>query len=295
MISIHQINSIIKHKEGVNCVIQLKNLGYASCGNDNVILIFSQSFQVKQTLEGHTGGVTYISELGNGSLISTSYDETIKIWRPLNDSYECIKTIGDHKDLVFKAIEISNKRICSVSTRVINLWGNDEPYHHIASIKYENSCLFSFIEDSEKKYIISGSSGKDNTLRFWDNSQYECLKVVPKIECFGRNSLFEFKKNRLIVCGNLETNIFNFKTFQLESKLKLKDIYAVKGIAAAKNKNLFLIAGKSISYLNMDTLELTVLKRDAFFYPGTFIILQHQNILVTSALDCIIKRWRIEE
>ena len=56
--------------------------------------------------------------------------------------------------------------------------------------------------------MISGA--KDETLRLWNMSTYQCDKVIEGVDrCFTHNSLYQIDKDRVIVGGANSFSIVN--------------------------------------------------------------------------------------
>jgi len=70
------------HKKTVNEVIQLRDkTAMASCSADGSIIIWDIELRCpNRVLRGHNSDVTSIVELSDGSLISGSFDGTLKVW-----------------------------------------------------------------------------------------------------------------------------------------------------------------------------------------------------------------------
>jgi WD40 repeat protein len=83
----------------------------------------SQLFTLKQTLTGHEGRVESLAVLPTGDLVSGSWDETIKIWRPERADKSLTRTIVEHTDKVRSLIVLSNGDLASASDdRSIKIW-----------------------------------------------------------------------------------------------------------------------------------------------------------------------------
>ena len=69
-------------------------------------------------LQGHTKGVTCLSQIDSGFLASGSEDQYIKIWDILsldneNNNYKCIATMKGHNDFIFSLLNIHENKLLS--------------------------------------------------------------------------------------------------------------------------------------------------------------------------------------
>lgn len=84
------------HGDIVRDFCLIKDIGFASCSNDETIKIWTYDGTLIQTLLGHTGFIFNISNLPGGDLASASDDKTVRIWR----GGECVQSI-DHPGTVW--------------------------------------------------------------------------------------------------------------------------------------------------------------------------------------------------
>lgn len=77
------------HTDCVRGLCRIPGGGFASCGNDATIRVWSSDGYQLQELHGHTNFIYSIAALPNGDLVSAGEDRTVRIWR----NGECIQTI----------------------------------------------------------------------------------------------------------------------------------------------------------------------------------------------------------
>ena len=109
VVDINNINNIktINEHSSIHSLLLLSDGRLASCSQDKTIKIYNinNNYHCDITLEGHTNGVNYISELDNNKLISCSDDRSIKIWSISQSSYQCDYTIYNaHNGWIHKVI-----------------------------------------------------------------------------------------------------------------------------------------------------------------------------------------------
>ena len=122
-IKIKAMKTIIEHALYIHSLLLLKDRRVASCSEDNTIRIFepSNDYHCDQVIKRHSKGISSICQLDNGTIVSSSYDNSIMI--------------GDftikraHESLIKKVITLPNDRIASCSSDyTIKIWNSNPPY-----------------------------------------------------------------------------------------------------------------------------------------------------------------------
>ena len=65
--------------------------------------------------------------------------------------------------------------------------------------------------------MLSGS--RDETLRLWNMSTYQCDKVIEGVDCCCNNSLYQIDKDRVIVGGVNSFSIVNIDKCVIENRI----------------------------------------------------------------------------
>jgi len=160
------------------------------------------SFHSIITLEGHTGEIYSIIDIGNNGICSCSQDNTIKIWSL--DKYTCIQTLKGHTNSVGSIIQISSQFILSGSSDFkLRLWDlNQENPEGIVLSGHTNGifCLLLLKNGN----VASGSC--DKTIRIWDLNEKKCNVVLK-----GHNgyvwALVQMKEDNKIASGSSDGTI----------------------------------------------------------------------------------------
>jgi len=118
----YQPNIIIKeHNYSIKCLIQLKNGILASCSDDETIKLFNikeNEYELIQTLNLHSSGVSKIYELSNNYLVSGSYDKTIIFYIKDDIKYK--------KDYSISSSYIINNIIETKQNEIVySTWGDE--------------------------------------------------------------------------------------------------------------------------------------------------------------------------
>jgi len=82
--------TIPAHTDCVRALTLIPGIGFASCGNDGAIKVWSFKGECLQQLYGHTSFVYSLAHLSSGELVSSGEDRTVRIWK----DGECIQTIN---------------------------------------------------------------------------------------------------------------------------------------------------------------------------------------------------------
>ena len=160
------------------------------------------SFHSIITLEGHTGEIYSIIDIGNNGICSCSQDNTIKIWSL--EKYNCIQTLTGHTNSVGSIIQISSQFILSGSSDFkLRLWDlNQENPEGIVLSGHTNGifCLLLLKNGN----VASGSC--DKTIRIWDLNEKKCNVVLK-----GHNgyvwALVQMKEDHKIASGSSDGTI----------------------------------------------------------------------------------------
>jgi len=119
------------HENEVKCVSwNPANKKLASCSRDKNIFIWEANsegddFLCDNVLEGHTQDVKWVAWLDNYTLVSSSFDNTIKVWEYEDDEVVCRQTIEGHSSTVWSvASHTPTKNLLSVSDDgTVKVWG----------------------------------------------------------------------------------------------------------------------------------------------------------------------------
>ena len=163
---------------------------------------YDNSFHSIITLEGHTGEIYSIIDIGNNGICSCSQDNTIKIWSL--DKYNCIQTLTGHTHSVGSIIKISPQFILSGSSDFkLRLWDlNQENPEGIVLSGHTNGIFCLLLLNNGN--VASGSC--DKTIRIWDINEKKCNVVLK-----GHNgyvwSLIQMKEDNKIASGSSDGTI----------------------------------------------------------------------------------------
>lgn len=284
---------IIEDIQPIYCACFIDDSSIAVSFEDATIKIYSiTSCQCKYILQGHSNSVKYISLLSKDYLVSSSADKSIKIWK--FEGGKCIKTLIGHQKGVNKAIQISSERIISCSNdETIKIWSSQYPFSCIKTIKGHNDIIKSVIEISNKKYFISGSSGNEGSIKFWNSMSYECEKTVNDICCWS-DGLIEIStesSERLFVGGVFQVNIIDLLTKEFITKIIIKDVGSIFYFVEIGEINKIL-CGTSEGYIMLlDKFEYEYNFKEKAHYSAVTRLLIKDEYILSCSKDGSIKIW----
>lgn len=266
-----------------------------SCSGDHTIKIYDiKSFECENTIQAHEKSILYISLLDDGNLVSASVDQTIRVWEPENGTYKLMQTLRGHTNSVCKAIQLSNNRIGSCSCdKTIKIWNATDEYKCVQTLEGHSCTVASLIELKNNKYLVSGGTGSDKTIRFWNNSTYECEKVVEHGCCMNSNSLLEISRDRIIVGDGGKVSIINISNFELEQRINLGEEGEIWSLIEFNDNSVICGTDKgNLIDLNVDEGKIASVKEKAHNDYITCLLLLDDNTLISCSEDKLIKIWK---
>ena len=138
---------LIRHKGIVCCLCQLNNSYIISGGTekkegdkkikDHYIVVWrtvNDKYICSQILKNHDSGINSIIQLRDGNFASSSYDRTVKIWRPKTEKinekeeyqkYELCYDLRQYDHGIHKLIQLKDDRLCATTSKNdIVFWRN---------------------------------------------------------------------------------------------------------------------------------------------------------------------------
>ena len=195
----------------INSLLLLRNKKIAyCCYNGTISVINPKENYSRELMSGrHSGSIYSICELDDGTIVTCSDDQTIKIGD---------KKIKSH-EIFTKVLALPNNRIVTCSNRNITIWllNNWEKEEPQKTFLYgHKDWVRSLLYMKKKNALISGSW--DKTLRCWDMESYTCFLVFNSVQCDWTNSLHQVDDSRFIVGTSRGFVIGNIDTEKIEKK-----------------------------------------------------------------------------
>lgn len=207
--------------------------------NNNVEIYSIPSFSHISTIQGHIKAVSWLIEVNDNKIITSSHDNSIKIWNYHKNKkiqYTLETTLNFHSSSVLQVIGINNNKFASCSwDSSIKVWDIVPPYTCYYTLKISKYGLTSILLLSNG-LLVSGSV--DSQLSFWNLDNQKCEHLVKGIYCCSQNSLKEISKNRLIVGGINGISLINIHTFQLELKIIFYEVIYFYSFLVLRDRSL---------------------------------------------------------
>ena len=272
--STRKVNSM-KFDVGISCLLQLSKSAFAA-GNliGDIKIIDKITFKEIQIIKEHNGTINSIIKLQDGAILSVSADKFMKKIR-LNENYTYYSVefiFEGSNNYLFKAIELSNKKIISCSwDNLLFLW-EEKIGKYINTLKFnENQRVEDILEISKSKFC----SVSENELKIWDSNtmaQLHSIKLQRGI--ISTNSLCKINDEILISIFYDAIHLIDLVNFKLintismdQSNLscitKLNDGSIL--IAEDLNTDKYCIFYLKQYVLEGDELQYVSFKKDKFF------------------------------
>ena len=285
---IKSIKTITGHTDYVNSLLHLKDGRVASCSDDKTIRIYdpSNDYHCDQVIKRHSEGIQSICQLDDGTIVSCSDDKSIMI-----GDYT-IKNA--HDDWIWKVITLPNNRIASCSyDKTIKIWKSNPPYSDtpIKVLREHSNSVNSLLYIKERDVMLSGS--RDDTLRLWNMSTYQCDKVIEGVDCCFTNSLYQIDKDRVIVGGVNSFSIVNIDKCIIEKRIEDKSFRGVYCFLKLRdNKTILCGCGYGIfCFYDMNTKQYKI-TNDNHHRDINDLLLIDDNTFLSCSIDTTIKVWR---
>ncbi|CAG4941351.1 unnamed protein product [Parnassius apollo] len=141
--------------------------------NDNTIIGYNlQDSTILITLKGHENAVCSVSpSQDSGILLSSSWDNTAKIWN-VNNTHSEPLTLKGHQAAVWAIIELGNSTYATASAdKTIKLWKKNG--ESISTLTGHTDCVRGLVVASAETFL---SCSNDASVRLWTNKG-ECLNT----------------------------------------------------------------------------------------------------------------------
>ena len=111
----------------VYCIINVPHSDdLISGGGDNSVKVWHREnptadYSCVETYQGHTRAVWSVAVMGNGNIVSSSYDKTVKVWS--RETRACLYTLAGHTARVCGVAVLADGELVSVSyDKTIKIW-----------------------------------------------------------------------------------------------------------------------------------------------------------------------------
>jgi WD40 repeat protein len=251
---------------------------HVACGSGDNIEIWNVSAGTRvKVLEGHTHFVWSIIQLSDGTLVSASWDKTIRLWNI--ETSKCIKV---HTGDVNCMIQLANGTIASGSDdKTIRIWNREQ---EIKTIQADTVALC--LLELEDGTLVSG--GTDEMITFWNVRSGEKIKTLTG-HTDTVQSLLQLKDGRL-VSASYDKTIRIWRNDKCERVLEGHTDEVHKVIELTDSQLASCSNDETIRLWKMNTGESQVLTGHTDAVRS--LVQLSSDTIISSSLDTTIRVWK---
>ena len=136
--------------------------------------------------------------------------------------------------------------------------------------------------------MISGS--KDETLRLWNMSTYQCYKVIEGVLCCLTNSLYQIDNDRILIGGEFSFCIVKIDKCEIENTIKNESLRGVLCFLKFRDKTILCGCDDGIfCFYNMDTQQYRITENNHNENISDLLLIDDCTFLSCSD---VIKVWK---
>ena len=253
---INSPTKILNEEDHVTCFLCLRNHDFLSGQMNGMISLYNhKDFSNIFLIIEHCEPITSLSELNDGSILTSSADGTLKKIKLLinddnsrNKNYLVEFVFYTNKEFIFKSIQIKNSDdiISSNIAKELILWKktlNEIELYKVNKILLRDEYAQDILQVNDNTLITNGES-----IQCWDINNYKPIKKL-KYSTKGSSSIYKineiltgiFLKNKgdILIFNNNdlhEVKIINLTKFSLTSLKSLTNKTILVGIFDEQNK-----------------------------------------------------------
>ena len=180
-------------------------------GNKYISLLQSNNIKFNsfknnfKTLKNHTKWITFLSQLNDGRLMSSSGDYSLNIYN--NNSFELQLSIKEHSDYVRSFTQLKDGKIISCSNdqtmKLIKLIEEDK-YKLEQTLQGHSSYVYKVIEIKENELI---SVSYDKTMKIWkinNENKFECIKTITFQNTSSMCNILKINENEFVTSSTYD-------------------------------------------------------------------------------------------
>ena len=242
-------NSKIKEANNtVCCIIEVKDNIFACGFLLGEIDIYNVSYLTcLYTILEHKSRISSMFLLKDKSILTSSYDYTMKKIRLNNNSYTVEFVFKIFKNIVYKGIELDNSDIISISFRGnIDIFKKEYNNNYRSYKQHEiaDEEIYNLIELAPNKELALAT---DECLRFFSIDTYQNIGSVHLLEFAKGNNMIHFNKITLIVLLKHDLGLINIPLRQTIYKFQLGNIGKPENICYLKDNTILACMSNSKS------------------------------------------------
>ena len=304
------IYEIKSHKDAIYHLLMLNDGRLASCGGDNLIIIYKiNDYSIQLKIEEHTNQVLYITQLQEGQILSCSRDFLIKKIRLTSPiTYIIEQVLKEHTGAIKKVIQLFNSKIVSCSEDcTIKIWelsNNKESNNHLIcsqTIDCDKNSVDNILQINNEELVSSFSTFNNGHIKFFNLLTFEIISSI-KVECASSNNCLCMLNSHLLGIGgksgifviNVLKHSFSFKINSendwIDCIVILRDGIILTGECVEKE---LLSYNGIIGEYKMDGDECNFISKRKIHDGEIYSMVQSRDgTIFTSSSDELIKGWK---
>ena len=240
---------ILKEEDHVTCFLFLKNGDFLTGQMNGMISLYQKDFKFLALIIEHCEPITSLSELNDGTILTSSAEGILKKIRLLtNDNDDnsrknkyLVEFVFDkNREFIFKSVQIKNSDdiLSSNIAKELILWKktqNEDELYKVNKILLKNEYIRDIFQINENIFITSGES-----LQCWDIKNYESIKKL-NYNCKGNNSIYKLSDELTGIFLKAKGNILIFNNNDLIG-LKIINLtkYSLSSLKLLNNKVILI-------------------------------------------------------
>ena len=240
----------------VSEIILLHDLRYAIAIDKIVDIVDSNTFNIDITLRDHSKPVVSMIQLKENAhrLVTSSLDNTIKIWRIEGKVFQNEGTLNKHSDSIFKIIQFQNDFIVSSSLNEIILWKNNFPYTNLQTIINEKRDIFSLCESNN--FLFCASEKKNLSYYKLNNEKLDFIESFDKIKSLSQNDIININENLIAIGFKDKITLFNTKLLKVYKIISVSSQnLSIFSLCLFKENTILVGMKNCVKEFNIDNCE----------------------------------------
>lgn len=277
------------HKEMIYSIYYSPTKSLLFSGSaDKTIKIYDEAFLCFLSFQAHSDIITSINELENGKIISSSLDNTVKIWTIDKSEVKCDTVLKGHSNWVFKCIPLKGNKIASCShDKTIKIWKGEKKYDLLQTIEKHKNAVQSMAQLQDERLV---SIGLDNVVYFWDLKQKNNVPTnfilnVPCGKSYCGNNIILYGNCKMLIGGNNIVTAIDYIKYEVIKTFKLEEGY-IDSIILLPDSSFLIGCEKHLVQLKPDFSHL-------FLANGAISIITpiNEHCFASNASRNTIKIW----
>ena len=210
--------------------------------------------------DAHKNNIRSFLELTEDRLVSSSDDQSIKVWKVRQNDLIEIKQINEHQGIVTKLLQIGKDRFASSSyDKTIKIWNTANPYQLTQTLICENQVKNMIYISTNDTLISSCGSSCLECWKIKANQKVQSIKGVYTDYCL--NSMIELPNHNIAISTQSPSNtivIIDTQQFTMIRQIQLQGYISNCSAICLLNKHSFLYIYNG-SLVQISTTDYSIL------------------------------------